>query len=249
MGDVDGDGQEDLVVYPSPSSTSENAPLVGYTWLNAMAAMPTRIDEAFELPDMHPHYNFTTKRFGDIDGDGHADLILYTFSTGGICPTSVYLLSGDGQGHFTLSTNVPFGAPPGRVAVVPTPANWGDLGDVDGDGLLDLVLGPDDDGDPGQLWLLRGTGRGFDQPEEVLDVIPAIENGQDGGGNGMVVLDDWNNDGHLDAAVFHDPNRRLQGGMSMRIQIHLGDGTGAFVTPAWATVPVPARAEMVPRAR
>ena len=249
FGDADGDGRADLAVWPRPPRNAEDEHLMGYTWLGVTSAAPTRVDDAFDFSPLWERTTAPAVRLGDVDGDGHADLVVATFPTGGICPTSVYLLSGDGRGHFTPSRDIPPGAPPGRVAVVPTPGNGGDLGDVDGDGLLDLVLGPDDDGDPGRVWLLRGTGRGFGEAEEALDVVPEVEEGQDGGGSGYVVLDDWNGDGKLDAAVHYDLGHGDREGMAWRVGIYLGDGAGRFVTPAWATALVPLWAFSVPRHR
>ena len=88
--------------------------------------------------------------------------------------------------------------------------------------LAGALLGLDDDGDPGQVWILQGDGSGLTAPVEVLDVAPNVESGSDDLGYGSLILHDWNADGQLDvltgyfAGPWVDPV----------VDLFLGDGSG-----------------------
>lgn len=62
--------------------------------------------------------------FGDVDGDGDMDVVLPTFQAG------IYVLRKESTGSFSV-----------EQPVTSTPNLWGGaLGDVDGNGTLDLVM-------------------------------------------------------------------------------------------------------------
>ncbi|WP_282421182.1 FG-GAP-like repeat-containing protein [Polyangium sp. 15x6] len=249
-GDVDGDGRLDVVTWRQfPGNAGRPRIFVGTTVLDAMNEGAVLVEDAFDLSEIQSYITSPTRTLGDVDRDGCADLVVASYASGGVSPTKVYLLSGDCAGRFAPKSDVPLGHAPGLVAEIPMPANQGDLGDVDGDGLLDLVLAPDDDGDPGQVWLLRGDGRGFRPPEAAFDVLPAIEHGQDRGGSGGLSLIDWNGDGLLDADVTYDPVPRTTADMPAKRDIHLGDGTGRFVMSATVSVVIPVRPPPSERSR
>lgn len=219
-GDADGDGSLDVLSWGERPGGAGRPRVAGVTWLGAARGEGALIDEAFDLTEVQDYANNSARRLADVDGDGCADLVVWHYSSGGISPTRVFLLSGDCRGRFS-----PAG---GEVAVVPGPGNGGDLADLDGDGLVDLLLGPDDDGDPGRVWMLRGTGLGFGEPEEVIDVLPAIEEGQDRGGHGFAFADDWNGDGHLDALVLYHRDAQLGPESRQMLEVFPGDGAGGF---------------------
>jgi len=62
-----------------------------------------------------------------------------------------------------------------------SPANVLLVADFTGDGRVDLLVGLDDDGDPGQSWTYTGLGGArFDAtPEEAFDLNKAVESGFD----------------------------------------------------------------------
>lgn len=224
LGDLNNDGVQDLVIQesrlavPARDVTNFDTPHVGSTLLRYADGSSQRIPNAFEtlLPDVY-HLE-PSRRTGDIDRDGCADFVMVTYACGGVCPSSVHIFWGDCQGRFTASLN---------AAHVPLPANISDLGDVDEDGFLDLVTGPDDDGDPGQTFLLRGNGHGFSEAEEFLDAVPEFEEGRDKPGSGAAYLEDLNGDGRLDCFLF----THLRG-VENRVAIHYGHGDGTFDSEA-----------------
>ncbi|WP_353112162.1 VCBS repeat-containing protein [Microbacterium sp.] len=107
---------------------------------------------------------------GDLDGDGHRDLIATT-------ATGTFLLSGDGDGGFSA---------PEKLAV-----NWSGAtritaaGDFDGDGIPDVFTVDA----AGQLWLWPGTNRGGFGKAKVVGVgwntMPTIVGGVDVNGDGI----------------------------------------------------------------
>jgi serine/threonine-protein kinase len=220
QGDLNNDGVQDLVIAKQRSAlrdrptTNVDTLIIGSTLLRYADGSSQWISQALEasLPDVY-HIG-SSRRTGDIDRDGCADFVAVTYGCGGVCPSSVHIFWGDCQGRFTVSVN---------AAHVPLPANISDLGDVDEDGLLDLVTGPDDDGDPGQTFLLRGNGHGFAEAEEFLDAFPEFEEGRDKPGAGGVLLEDINGDGHLDCLLLTDLQK-----VGRRVAIHYGRGDGSF---------------------
>ncbi|HRI66774.1 MAG TPA: protein kinase [Polyangium sp.] len=232
VGDVNNDGVQDVVFVKAASAFSDRSttyfdvPHIGATLLRHADGSSEWITQAFEttLPDAY-HVE-PSRRTGDIDRDGCADFVVLTYATGGACPSAVHIFWGDCQGRFTVSPN---------AAHVPLPANVSDLGDVDEDGFLDLVTGPDDDGDPGQSFLLRGNGHGFGEAEPFLDAVPEFEEGQDKPGSGSSFLEDVNGDGHLDGI-----QHTHVGTQERRIAIHYGRGDGSFDSnPDFVKYPLP----------
>jgi hypothetical protein len=118
---------------------------------------------------------------------------------------------------------------------MPFPGTGDDIGDVDGDGHMDLITGLDDDADPGQTWVAKGDGAGsLESPIPVYDVVDE-ESGHDDTGFGSVFLYDWDHDGKLDAlsayttgSSFTDP----------QVDIRMNRGNLVFGDPS-VVVPAP----------
>ena len=68
--------------------------------------------------------------FGDLDGDGHLDAVIASGNNEFGEPGRVIVLGGDGKGAFKISSETS----------VPTGPRYVTLGDVNGDGRLDIVL-------------------------------------------------------------------------------------------------------------
>jgi FG-GAP-like repeat len=83
---------------------------------------------------------------GDIDGDGHPDLVVANFGTSGGAAGDVSVFLNRGNASFDAALNFPATGNPTSVA----------LGDVDGDGKLDVVVGFD--GAPFGVDVLLNTG-------------------------------------------------------------------------------------------
>ncbi|MCB9670921.1 MAG: VCBS repeat-containing protein [Alphaproteobacteria bacterium] len=189
--DADGDGDFDLVTFQVDTG-------VGPLLVNDGDGGFTESPEAYDLGTAFGGYRvLPAQRAADVDGDGHPDFAVVAYDTGGGDQGArIYVVKGNGDGTFQL---------PEQVGTTPFPSSGLDLGDVDGDGDADLVAGLDDDGDPGQIWLLRNDGTGaFSPAEELVDVAPEVEAQDDGPGFGRVHLVDLDADGGLELVAAWD---------------------------------------------
>jgi hypothetical protein len=169
-----------------------------------------------------------------VDDDGNVDLALFTIASGGNSPVPVTITFGNGDGTFTHDPSVLFQHNSGGCGA--SPANTLVFGDFDGDDVGDLVLGLDDDGDPGSAWFYPGRftvdGFTFDTSGcvEALDLNPTTESGSDRpGSSGSGRTFDINFDGFPDFLVGYS-YAQAWGGPS-RLELWMSDGDGTFTGP------------------
>jgi hypothetical protein len=133
---------------------------------------------------------------GDFNGDGKVDLAV----ANGVSST-VSIRLGTGTGSFGARTDFGTGTVPYSVAV----------GDFNADGNLDLVVTNSNNGGPGTVSILLGTGTGS---------FGAKTDFGTGSNPQSVAVRDFNSDGKLDLAVANVN--------SDTVSILLGTGTGSF---------------------
>ncbi|HEX8683841.1 MAG TPA: FG-GAP-like repeat-containing protein, partial [Ardenticatenaceae bacterium] len=190
LGDLDGDGDMDAVVANSGTNEGDEANTV---WLNDgvgnFGPHPTTPGFAIE-----PHFKAA---LGDLDGD--ADLDVVAADVEGERAT-VWL--NDGAGNFSAHPTAPHFV---------TGPNFGvTLGDLDGDGDLDVIT-PLASDQPEMVWLNDGDGSFSAHP-----TTPSF-----GAGDSFAAtLGDVDGDGDLDAVV---ANRAAQAET-----VWLNDGAGNF---------------------
>lgn len=154
----------------------------------------------------------------DVDKDGKTDLVFFNFPTGGIEPTNLYMLKGQGNGTFaTDKTFLLYASQGARQSV---------LADFNSDGNIDVFLPPDDDVDDiGQSYISLGQGSGnFSIPQQSIDFRPTQEypTGDEFVAGGTVC--DLNLDGYPDILSWEADlisNTRLR-------RVFGGNGTGQF---------------------
>jgi len=174
-GDVDRDGDLDIVAAASDGTNSDQL------FLNDGSGRFTAVAPS---PFQGQRCASTGLALGDVDGDGDLDVALanaYTLGSGGPHVNQLYL--GDGLGSFT------------EVTATHMPSLRHDsysvqLGDVDGDGDLDLVFG---NSGKDTVYLNDGSGFFSDATAERMDPWTVATN--------QLILRDLDGDGDLDAAL------------------------------------------------
>jgi len=183
LGDLNGDGKLDIV------STSDTAATVSVLLGKGDGTFATKADYPTRKGS-------TSMALGDLNGDGILDIVVAN-SVPSASSTSVSVLLGKGDG--TFAANVDYPTSEWTEAVV--------LGDVDGDGLLDIVTA---NLNGNTLSVLFGNGDGTFADK--VDVPT--------GNSFSLALGDLNGDGTLDIVT---PNLSNYG-----VSVLLGTGDGTF---------------------
>ena len=170
VGDVDGDGDIDILVANNGGSSSQGP----YFLLNDGAANFTpdrsRLPDVLETDDGHGGRAPWAVEIADLDADGYADLI--SGAPGGMVNESfIYWGSADGEYHDGNATVLPtpgFFVAFGSALVISTATH-----DFNDDGLLDVLLGGYDDGRLGhkrgvQMLINSGNRRFSDETQRRL---------------------------------------------------------------------------------
>jgi RHS repeat-associated protein len=194
IGDLDGDGDLDIAV----------ATQGGYYYYNTQPGLAVLFGNGLggftAAPPQPLRSTLDDLAFSDINNDGRLDLL--GLSAAG---SRVEVLLGDGAGVFLEPT--PAG---NEFAIDSSAAAWA-IGDVDGDGDMDLVIANGYGSQAPALSLLLGHGDGTFSPPQALPVS---------GWQLAVVLTDLDGDGDLDIAAALPSVRR--------VAVLLGQGDGTF---------------------
>lgn len=186
LADLDGDGRVDVAVANHDTDYLTLLRGDGTGGVRAFPHSPLTIDV-----DPHPH----AVRTADLDADGHMDLIVDHRAGEGLL-----ILRGTGRGAFASpGTLVDAGGDPYRSMAI---------GDLDGDGQLDLVTP-----NPNAVGIMLSTNAkqlAFSQDAIATKAGPFA-----------VDLGDLNGDGPLDIVAALDEGSSL-------VQLFLGDGQGTF---------------------
>lgn len=189
FGDLDGDGDLDLVV--ANLEDPDHSELVdGVVVYENEAGTFTQVDAFGLVPSAEPHYGGGSVSLGDADNDGDLDLFVARSNVGPGWQNQFYV--NDGTGSFTETTDesLPVGLDNSFEAM---------FADVNQDGLLDLVVANSVSSATG-LDLLINAGGDPGDPPAFIDGTVLLPESWGGTTNVRVSLDvgDVDHDGDLD---------------------------------------------------
>lgn len=193
FGDIDNDGDLDLIVAGDPGPSNADKAIFKNNGSGEFVYSGTFSLDGQRVMDAD---------LRDMDNDGDLDLLLAT-GWSGIFPGRNQVLENDGTGHFL---------PPIELSSVPSANKAIEAGDLNGDGLQDIVTASETGGT--KIWLNGGN----------LTFSLAQTVGVTGARSFDVELLDWDNDGDLDLAAGYYQGDNI---------LFLNDGSGQFGSPTF----------------
>ena len=217
-GDVNGDGNVDILVGSPESETTRGIVDVFYGSSTGLSAAPDLV-----LRPMGPGERFgaAVASAGDVDGDGYADIVVGAPDAG-----VAYVFRGGASGIDPMWRDrlMPPGASIGPSSFGTSVAGT----DLDADGRGDVIVGsPRANVTHGSVFAFRSRRTAFDAPTEYVDSSPSITTGF----GSALASGETLGSGSGEVAILHS-----LGSVGSRIALFHGDGTGGLVSgPAFGS--------------
>ena len=202
-GDLDGDGFDDLYAFNYNNGEKGTIEiLLGSSFQNGSAIGPNDFDYSMASSGTWALGSQMTP-LGDMDGDGLDDFLIRGSTTYSNMAATLYFVKGA-----SLDPNNP-NQTPQAIGIPIYPENFdenrthnlGEAGDVDGDGILDFIIGTDLE--DGKAHLFLGANLDFNQSEWYLSDADYVFLGanQESAGDEVTILGDIDGDNLDDIAI------------------------------------------------
>jgi hypothetical protein len=230
-GDVNGDGFSDVIVGAPGLTNGHTNEGRAYAYLGSAAGLSTSPAWTVESNQINAQFGFSVAGAGDVNGDGFSDVLVSAigFDNGQTNEGRVFLYLGSSTGLAT----VPAWTAESNQAFSQFGFSAASAGDVNGDGLSDVIIGSylydDGESDEGRVSLYYGSAF-------ALSATPAWTAASDQVdawfGYSVASAGDVDRDGFGDViigSIAYDNGEANEG----RAFVYLGSSSGLGASPAW----------------
>ncbi|EKD79426.1 MAG: hypothetical protein ACD_41C00075G0002, partial [uncultured bacterium] len=205
VGDVNGDGYDDIVVGADKASTSAGAAYLIYGQTSQLSSANLSTTIKFSGATAGDRAGYAVDGAGDVNNDGYDDFLVGALGedTGGSAAGAAYLIYGQATTltAASLSTKPKFY---GEAAGDQAGTALAGSGDVNNDGYDDILVGAELNGaaDAGAAYLIYGQSSSFTGSTSLGTVVEFTgEVANDRAGVSLAGTGDANNDGYADLVI------------------------------------------------